>query len=565
MSCSMEGGRRSKRGGDDAAHNAIPFMNASLPLTLNIYPLPHTLQDQLSASIDRQGLECGLRPDLDYPSRQPPHPTKHLRLMEEPIHPPPVQAAQDSPNGVLQEMKEWFTEHGGSLHQVDVAIIDEAEGCGLVAQEPVKAGQLVLRVPISLCVHVEAVHLSVLRDVVAAEPQLLAEEAQDELLALVLMAERRAGRDSFWWPYLKVMPGEYDTPLYWGEEERRYLAGTNVGLLTVIMERRIAQDWKENHAGLVQKYPDVLGGLTLQDYIWALSTIWSRAVGVERGVGHRYLRCLAPALDMCNHHPSAAMGLEDLLKYEAETDSLCFRPATPVTQGQQCHLLYGPYSNAKLLYSYGFVAAQNPHRGVDYWVKVPSTAFDAAWKTEELLAHDLTREQTYDFNGTLLGNGVTTALMATVRMIHLTPEEYKDVEKVFRGEIVSLRNEQASFNGLATFLEKKVSSYPTTVEEDLRALEKLERILEAAQGEEAKGEMGLRIGLLAEGGTSGVPFRSKDEDAEEREGGQAPRQQKAGLRRALRRRACALKVMLEDKMVFQETLACVTHRLGELR
>lgn len=474
-----------------------------------------------------------------------------------------MEAAQDSPNRVLREMKEWFTEHGGSLHQVDVAIIDEAEGCGLVALAPLEAGQLVLRVPMSLCVHVEAVHLSVLRDVVAGEPQLLAEEAQDELLALVLMAERRAGRHSYWWPYLKVMPREYDTPLYWGEEERRYLVGTNVGLLTAIMERRIAQDWKEIHAGLVERYPGVLGGLTLQDYSWALSTIWSRAVGVERGEGHRYLRCLAPVLDMCNHHPSAAPGLGDLLKYESETDSLCFRPATPVTQGQQCHLLYGPYSNAKLLYSYGFVAAENPRRGVDYWVKVPPTAPDAVWKTEQLRAHDLTREQTYNFDGTLLGNSVTTALMATVRMIHLSPNEYKDAEKVFRGEMVSLRNERASFTGLAAFLEKKVSSYPTAVEEDLRALEKLERVLEAAQGEESEGEMGLRIGLL----TEGVTHRDGRSEAEKNntEEGEAPRQQKAGLRRALRRRACALKVVLEDKLVFQETLSSVKHRLGELR
>eukprot|EP00624_Nannochloropsis_granulata_P003675 evm.model.NODE_28528_length_50078_cov_28.909842.18 len=483
--------------------------------------------------------------------------------MEEPIHPPPIEAAHDSPIGVLRELKQWFTEHDGSLHQVDVAIIDEAEGCGLVALAPVEAGQLVLQVPMPLCLHVEAVHLSVLRDVVSAEPQLLEKDAQDELLALMLMAERRAGRHSYWWPYLKVMPREYDTPLYWGEEERRYLVGTNVGLLTAIMERRIAQDWKEIHAGLVERYPGVLGGLTLQDYSWALSTIWSRAVGVERGEGHRYLRCLAPVLDMCNHHPSAAPGLGDLLKYESETDSLCFRPATPVTQGQQCHLLYGPYSNAKLLYSYGFVAAENPRRGVDYWVKVPPTAPDAVWKTEQLRAHDLTREQTYNFDGTLLGNSVTTALMATVRMIHLSPNEYKDAEKVFRGEMVSLRNERASFTGLAAFLEKKVSSYPTAVEEDLRALEKLERVLEAAQEEESEGEMGLRIGLL----TEGVTHRDGRSEAEKNntEEGEAPRQQKAGLRRALRRRACALKVVLEDKLVFQETLSSVKHRLGELR
>lgn len=31
-----------------------------------------------------------------------------------------------------------------------------------------------------------------------------------------------------------MIPEEYDTPLYWGEEERRHLAGTNVLLLTKV-------------------------------------------------------------------------------------------------------------------------------------------------------------------------------------------------------------------------------------------------------------------------------------------------------------------------------------------
>ena len=438
-----------------------------------------------------------------------------------------------------------------------MALINESEGCGLVAHEAVAAGDAVLRVPLAACLHVDALERSVLREVAAAEPQLLEEEAQDELLALMLMAERRAAHESFWWPYLQSMPGEYDTPLYWSEEERKHLAGTNVGLLTTIMARRIAQDWQELHASLVQRHADVLGGLTLQDYTWALSTIWSRAVGVDRGDRHRYLRCLAPTLDMCNHHPQAAPSLEEILKYEAEDDSLCFRPGTAVAPGQQCHLLYGPYSNAKLLYSYGFVAPQNPYRGVDYWVKVPPTASDAAWKNEQLQAHALTREQTYDFQGTLRGNGVTAALLATLRVVHMAPEEYGEVNKVFCGEAVSARNDLASFQSLAMFLEKKLKAYPTTIEEDLVALEKLERMLEAAaargEGEETEVEMGLRIGLLV-GGEGGNNDDTQNEP-----------QPKVGLRRALRRRACALKVVLEDKLVVQDTLACITHRLEELR
>lgn len=264
------------------------------------------------------------------------------------------------------------------------------------------AGECVLQVPLSICMHIEAVGESVLKGIIPEEPQLQDNGQEEELLALMLMAERRAGSKSYWWHYLQTIPEEYDTPLYWSEEERKHLIGTNVYLLTQMMEAQILKDWKDVHAKLVEKYPDVLGGLTVQDYRWALSTIWSRAVGVDRH--SRYIRCLAPTLDMCNHHPQAAMFLDELVRYEPQEDALKFHTTKNVATGQQCYLLYGQYSNAKLLYSYGFVASNNPHLGVDYWVRVPPTARDAEWKVQQLLAHELTRAQTYDFQGTLRGS-----------------------------------------------------------------------------------------------------------------------------------------------------------------
>lgn len=46
---------------------------------------------------------------------------------------------------------------------------------------------------------------SVLAPLAAAEPDLLAALPDDEVLALLLMAERRAGKRSFWWPYLRCV------------------------------------------------------------------------------------------------------------------------------------------------------------------------------------------------------------------------------------------------------------------------------------------------------------------------------------------------------------------------
>lgn len=102
-----------------------------------------------------------------------------------------------------------------------------------MASELVQPGETVLRVPLACCLHVEAVSSSredcwitcidriayhhtihpttneqadsprsVLAPLVHAEPDLIASLPDDEVLALLLMAERRAGKRSFWWPYL---------------------------------------------------------------------------------------------------------------------------------------------------------------------------------------------------------------------------------------------------------------------------------------------------------------------------------------------------------------------------
>ena len=47
------------------------------------------------------------------------------------------------------------------------------------------------------------------------------------------------------------------------------------------MEVQVRRDWEDIYVGLLDRYPSCLGGLTLDDYLWALSSVWSRAVGLE--------------------------------------------------------------------------------------------------------------------------------------------------------------------------------------------------------------------------------------------------------------------------------------------
>ncbi|CAN0431037.1 unnamed protein product, partial [Phaeothamnion confervicola] len=110
-------------------------------------------------------------------------------------------------------------------------------------------------------------------------------------------------------PYLRSLPRDSDAPLWWSDKERQWLQGTMCLALTVHMERQMRKDWAEAHAPLVARYPRLMGGITYDDYLWAMGSIWSRAFGyvVPAGSGGGvYKRALVPGLNIANHDPRAA-------------------------------------------------------------------------------------------------------------------------------------------------------------------------------------------------------------------------------------------------------------------
>lgn len=147
----------------------------------------------------------------------------------------------------------------------------------------------------------------------------------------------------------------------------------------------------------VKDFPDLLGGNTIEDYKWAISVVYSRALGITRdGV---YIRVIPPIIDMANHNPDAATEAAETLCYSSLDDSLLFLSSNTRSAGEECHAYYGNYSNNKLLYTYGFVIPHLSRRTIDMWSSLsPSIPF-AEVKQQILQSNDLTKNQTYDFEG----------------------------------------------------------------------------------------------------------------------------------------------------------------------
>ena len=105
---------------------------------------------------------------------------------------------------------------------------------------------------------------------------------------------------------------------------------------------------------------------------------------------------------------------------------------------------------------------------------------------------------------------------------------------------------------MASFLEKKLSGYASSLEDDAIALDKLERLLLTDDDGRHHGlqgnETGDRIHVHANGGD--------DHDKSEEE------KRKGDLRQTIRRRACALRVLLEDRLVIRDTFTCIKSQLS---
>lgn len=334
----------------------------------------------------------------------------------------------------------------------------DASGVGIFADSSLLEGEVLISIPFQCCISPESVQSHPkLHQIFEDNPGLA--NYPDEVLAIGLMYSRMLtaeGGSSHcdWWSHVQVMPASFNTPLYWTESELGELKTSNVFHLTKLMKNQIANDWNQIHGPLIENYPSILGGSTLETYTWALSVIYSRAVGIQRN--GKYVRCIPPVIDMANHNPIPGKLPENTFAFDENADVVQLINCVDRQPGDEINAIYGTYTNAKLLYNYGFVVLDSPDRAIDVWARVPPTATAAQRKQDILNSHPLTRNQTYDFEGTVRENFVSPALLATIRTIQLTEGEFEKAENAFRGQIVSVRNELATYSALRSLFVAKM-------------------------------------------------------------------------------------------------------------
>ncbi|XP_061600136.1 actin-histidine N-methyltransferase isoform X2 [Cololabis saira] len=373
----------------------------------------------------------------------------------------------------FSSLTSWAQQNGASCDGFTVADFGE-EGYGLKASRDIKAEDLFLWVPRKMLMTVESAQNSVLGPLHSQDRILQA--MANVTLALHLLCER-CDPASFWQPYIRSLPEEYDTPLFYQQDTVALLMGTQAVQDVLSQYKNTARQYAYFYK-LLQTHPaasklPLKDSFTFDDYRWAVSSVMTRQNQIPTEDGSRVTLALIPLWDMCNH----TNGLITT-GYNLEDDRCECVALQDYKENQQIYIFYGTRSNAEFVIHNGFFFQDNNHDRVKIKLGVSKSERLYAMKAEVLARAGLPASCVFALHGN--EPPISAQLLAFLRVFCMTEEELKEflvgdgsVNRIFTlGNSdfpVSWDNEIKLWTFLETRAALLLKSYRTTTQED-RAL-----------------------------------------------------------------------------------------------
>ncbi|KAL9476262.1 hypothetical protein ACSS6W_006103 [Trichoderma asperelloides] len=254
-------------------------------------------------------------------------------------------------------MEDWLKESGAAgLDSLELADFP-VTGRGARALRRFKQGERILTIPGNSLWTVEHAYADCLLGPVlrSTQPPLSVEDTL--AIHLLFVRSRESGYNGLR-SHVAALPARYLSSIFFAEDELEVCAGTSLYVITKQLEQRIEDDYRVLVMRVLALHPDLfpLDKFTIEDYKWALCTVWSRAMDFVLPTG-KSLRVLAPFADMLNHS-SEVMQCH---AYDPLSGSVSVLAAKDYEVGDQIFIFYGSFPNNRLLRLYGFVIPDNPN------------------------------------------------------------------------------------------------------------------------------------------------------------------------------------------------------------
>mmetsp|Transcript_31083 Transcript_31083/g.68533 ORF Transcript_31083/g.68533 Transcript_31083/m.68533 type:complete len:569 (-) Transcript_31083:213-1919(-) len=374
---------------------------------------------------------------------------------------------------------EWLSENGvwvkaesawgRAPHPVVIssATMDDGEICGrgLLAREPMGEGELMMTIPLDLCL-TRAVAQTTFGP--AAIPDYMDEYIA---IAILLMSERLKGPGSLWKPYFDVLPDPAEVyPSYiWTEAELDMLKGSPTYFSSKSLRAKLEREFSELQEGTFSRYKDVMPSdkFTFELFLWAFVMLLSRAARLSSKINGEEL-ALVPYADLMNHNPYSNTYIDaqrsgmPLISREEEVAVYADRP---YKKFEQVFINYGEKGNADLLLLYGFALDRNPFDAVD--ISVGLSVEDPLYNQKKAYLDKSGRGAT-SVRFPLQRNRYPSELVDFLRLLLVEPEDLgmQPLDATDFNEPLSPSLERRVLTTMTSICESYLEQYPNTADED---------------------------------------------------------------------------------------------------
>ncbi|XP_065320446.1 actin-histidine N-methyltransferase-like isoform X2 [Gordionus sp. m RMFG-2023] len=234
----------------------------------------------------------------------------------------------------------------------------ENKGLGIYSTNLIRTNQTLTRINKNIILDSSSDHDLSLKSII--QNDLLLQKMQNVSLSLLLLEEMHK-KDSFWKPYLDILPQTFNTPLYFSENDFE------------IAKSSLSFDFIYNHVcSISRQYVYIYRLLkklsqnkssqnfifydhfTYEDYRWAVSCVSTRQNRIVKKndfAKEESILALIPFMDMFNHDGNLPMSID----YDIENQDVIIYAPKIYHIDQQICMNYGNRSSAQYLIHNGFI------------------------------------------------------------------------------------------------------------------------------------------------------------------------------------------------------------------
>ncbi len=301
------------------------------------------------------------------------------------------------------------------------------------------------------------------------------------IAVIIYILTTREDKNHFFQPYYRILPSDYSNfPIFWNKEELSWLTGSP--LLEDIEERKC--NMRADYDEVVRVCPE-FGRFSFEEFLEIRTAVGSRNFGI---VVHGDKRtAMVPYADMLNHYRPR----ETSWTFDDSKDSFTITSLSPLQAGQQVMDSYGKKCNSKFLLHYGFAVECNREEDGkcqnEIYIRLflkngredslyetrlsilgPSRSsrgfrlsmnFEDKATAEALSYCRIAVATAEELDQVLSARGGTDGANTSYRQFR-EPPSYRDSAISF----ISVRNEAAALEMLATGCQRQLDRYPDTYE-----------------------------------------------------------------------------------------------------